>query len=184
LQHRCRIRPNGEEVRPGVWVAKTAYLHPSAKLVGPAYLGPNSRVRSGALISDCSTVERDCIVERGTVVKDSSILSGTYVGVGLDVWRAVINKSKLVDVQRNVGIDIVDSLLGASFLSPKKLVPGLWASMAYKGGSSLRTMRGKFRALVPKRDPVPVTAPARLTYVPAESWGTLKQLSRTDSNSI
>lgn len=184
LQHRCRIRPNGEEVRPGVWVASTAYLHPSARLVGPAYLGPNSRVRSGAVVSDCSTVERDCIVERGTLVKDSSILGGTYVGVGLDVSHSVVRQSRLVDVQRNVGIDIVDSLIGASSLSPKRLVPALWASMANKGGSSLRTMRGKFRTLVPKRDPAPVAAPARLTYVPAESWGTMKQLSRTDSNSI
>ena len=184
LQHRCRIRPNGEEVRPGIWVAKSAYLHPSAQLVGPAYVGPNSRARSGVVISDCSTIERDSIVERGTVVRDSSILSGTYVGVGLDVSRAVVKQNKLIDVQRNVGIDILDSLLGASFLSPKKLVPGLWASMAYKGGSSLSSLRGKFRALVPKRNPVAVTGPARLAYMPAESWGTMKQLSRTDSNSI
>jgi NDP-sugar pyrophosphorylase family protein len=183
LQHRCRIRPNGDEVRAGVWVAKTAYVHSAAQVIAPAYVGPNTRLRSGAMLADCSTVERDCIIERGTTVKNSSILGGTYIGVCLDVSNTVVNQSKLVDIRRNVGLEISDTMVGASSLASKMLVPSLWASVTGRSASSFGTMRGKFLTLFPKRSAAPA-ASARIAYAPAESWGTLKSLSRTDSTSI
>lgn len=184
MQHRCRIRPNGDEVKTGVWISREAYIHPSAHVVAPAYVGSNSRLRAGTLVSEWSAVERDCIVERGTVVRNSSILPGTYLGVCLDVMHTVIKHNRLVDVQRNVSIEVVDSLIGSTSLSRKYLAPGIWASVANKSGSSLRTMRGRFGTLLPKRPQAPVVAPARLSYAPAETWGRLKPLSRTDSSSI
>ena len=184
LHHRCRIRPNGDEIRPGVWVANTAHIHPSARLTGPAYLGPNSRLRSGVMVTDCSTIERNCIVERGTLVNDSSILSGTYVGVCLDLAHAVVHQNRLMDVERNVGIEMADSLIGATSASRKNLVPGLWATVANKSGDSLRSVRGKFRSLLPKSDPAVAVVPSRIAYSPAKSWGSLKSFSGTDSTGI
>lgn len=184
LQHRCRIRPNGEEVRPGVWVANSAHVHSTARLIGPAYLGPNSRLRSGAMVTNCSAVERNCIVERGTLVNDSSILCGTYVGIYLDLSHAVVNQNRLADVQRNVGIEIGDSLIGSTSLSTKNIAPGLWASVTSKGGSSVRSVRGTFRTLLPKRAPGPAPAPSRVAYAPAKTWGSLKSFSGSDSTSI
>ena len=184
LQHRCRIRPNGDELQPGVWVANTAHIHPSARLAGPAYLGPNSRLRSGVMVADCSTIERNCIVERGTLVNDSTILSGTYVGVCLDLAHVVVHQNCLMDVQRNVGIEMADSLIGATSASRKNLVPGLWATVASMSGDSLRGVRSKFRSLLPKSDPAAAVVPGRIAYSPAKSWSSLKSFSSTDSTGI
>jgi len=181
LQHRCRIRPNGDETRPGVWVAKTAYVHSAAQLISPAYVGPNTRIRSGAVLSECSTVERNCIIERGTTVCNSSVLAGSYVGFCLDVANAVINQSKLVDVRRNVSLEIGDSLIGASPLAARNSIPSLWASVTGKR-AAIGSVQGRFRTLFPKRASAPVSA--QMAYVPAERWGALKSLSRTDSGSI
>jgi hypothetical protein len=177
LQHRCRIRPNGDEIRPGVWVAKTAYVHSASQLLSPAYVGPNTRIRSGATLSECSTVERDCIVERGTTVCNSSVLGGTYVGVCLDLSNIVVNQSHLVDVRRNVSLKISDSLIGSSPLAAKTSIPSLWASVTGKR-ATVGSVQGRFRTLFPKRPVAP--AAAQMAYVPAERWGTLKSLSRTD----
>ena len=61
---------------------------------------------------------------------DSTILSGTYVGVCLDLAHAVVHQNCLMDVQRNVGIEMADSLIGATSASRRNLVPGLWATVA------------------------------------------------------
>jgi NDP-sugar pyrophosphorylase family protein len=181
LQHRCRIRPNGDEIRPGVWVAKTAYVHSAAQLISPAYVGPNTRIRSGAVLSECSTVERNCIIERGTTVCNSSVLGGSFVGFCLDVANAVINHSVLVDVRRNVSLEIGDSLIGASPLAVRTSIPSLWASVTGKR-ATIGSVQAGFRTLFPKRSATPVAA--QMAYVPAERWGSLKSLSRTDSTSI
>jgi NDP-sugar pyrophosphorylase family protein len=184
LQHRCRIRPNGEEIMPGTWVADSAYIHPTARLAGPVYVGPRSRVRSGAVIAECSSIERDCIVERGTTVNNSSLLSGTYVGVCLDVSSGVVNQHKFVDLRRNVVLEIIDSLLGASARPAGALMPSLWASMTRKSAPSFGGLRGRFGNLVAPRPAVPAVAQARIAYAPADTWATLKSLSRGDSSGI
>jgi NDP-sugar pyrophosphorylase family protein len=177
LQHRCRIRPNGDEIRPGVWVAKSAYLHSASQLLSPAYVGPNTRIRSGATLSECSSVERDCVIERGTTICNSSVLGGSYVGVSLDVSNTVINHSKLVDVRRNVSLEIGDAIIGTSSLAARTSIPSLWASVTGKR-ASIGSVQGRFRALFPKRPIAPATA--QMAYAPAERWGALKSLSRTD----
>jgi hypothetical protein len=126
-------------------------------------------------------VERNCIIERGTTVCNSSVLAGSYVGFCLDVANAVINQSKLVDVRRNVSLEIGDSLIGASPLAARNSIPSLWASVTGKR-AAIGSVQGRFRTLFPKRASAPVSA--QMAYVPAERWGALKSLSRTDSSSI
>jgi NDP-sugar pyrophosphorylase family protein len=77
LLRRCRIKPNGVEVKHGIWMGANAHLHPRARVVGPAYIGANTRLRAGALVTRCASVERDCEVSCGCVVEDSRILPRT-----------------------------------------------------------------------------------------------------------
>ena len=123
-------------------------------------------------------------MERGTLVNDSSILSGTYVGVCLDLAHAVVHQNRLMDIERNVGIEMADSLVGATSASRKNLVPGLWATVANKSGDSLRGVRSKVRSLLPKSDPAVTVVPSRIAYSPAKSWVFLKSFSSTDSTGI
>lgn len=176
LERRCRIRPNGDEVAPGVWLASTARVHPTARVVGPAYVGPNSRVRSGSAVGDCSSVERDCIVERGSVVTDSSVLSGTFVGACLDMYHVVVNQSYFVDLQRNIGMNIGDNLVGATSLSSPQRSEGLRVEFG-ANREAMRAMRGRLRTLLFKR-PQPAVLPARVSYA-SEQWASLKSISGT-----
>ncbi len=183
LEHRCRIRPNGEEVAPGVWLASTARIHPTARVVGPAYVGPNSRVKSGSVVGDCSSVERDCIVERGSVVTDSSILAGTFVGACLDMYHVVANQSYFVDLQRNIGMSLGDNLVGSTSLSSPQRSEGLRVE-AGVNRESMRAVRSRLRGLFKRPEPV-VALPARVSYRASEPWAGLKSISgTTDSTGI
>ena len=109
LRRSCETGPSGKQVRPGVWMDDGAEVHRRARIVAPAYIGCASKVKADALITRFCNIERDCCVNSGTVVEDSSILANTTIGICLDLCHAVSNGNKLWNLERDVAVEIVDS---------------------------------------------------------------------------
>ncbi|PYY20308.1 MAG: hypothetical protein DMG60_00550 [Acidobacteria bacterium] len=63
LLQKTSIRPQGEQVRPGVWLGQGAKIDHNVRLVAPCYIGPYARVRSGSLITRGSSLEHHTIVD-------------------------------------------------------------------------------------------------------------------------
>ena len=108
---RCEAKPEGTETRPGVWVDEGAIVHRQARIVPPAYIGKNTRVDPTSLITRSSNIERDCHVDYGTAIENSSVLAGTYIGAGLDITHSVVYTNKLVHLYQNVALEINDEIL-------------------------------------------------------------------------
>jgi hypothetical protein len=106
---RCAMRPSGREVKPGVWVEEGAEIHRGARIVAPAYIGAGSEVQEDSLITRCSSVEKSCYVDCGTVIEDSSILANTHVGIWLDVCHAIASGNKLLSLEHEVMVEISDA---------------------------------------------------------------------------
>jgi NDP-sugar pyrophosphorylase family protein len=102
------MRPPGKEIRPGVWVEPGAQIHRRARIIAPAYIGRGAEVREDTLITRSSNLESSCYIDYGTVIEDSSILTNSYIGIWLDVSRAVVKGNKLANVGRNVVLNISD----------------------------------------------------------------------------
>ena len=102
----CAMRPLGQEIRRQVWVGKGVSLADSAQVLGPTYIGDRTVVRAGAVVGPFASVERDCIVDCGTRVEESSVLPSTYIGPGLLIRRALVNGGHLEDLQRGVIADV------------------------------------------------------------------------------
>lgn len=111
FQSRCSAHPEGNEVRAGVWIDNGAQVHKQARIVPPAYIGKNSRVGPASLITRSSSVERDCNVDYGTVIEDSTVLPNTYIGTGLDVAHSVVCGNMLVHLDQNLVMEINDEIL-------------------------------------------------------------------------
>jgi NDP-sugar pyrophosphorylase family protein len=176
LLRKCQIRPNGAEVRSGVWIAESARIHPHARVVGPAYIGPYTKLRPGALISGHSVVERCCEIDRGTVVEESSILPYTYLGVCLDLADAVVKQNKLIDLKRNCVLEVSDTFIAASRVAGRTTLPSLLGLNRRLGG--INAMRERLRSLLSRRpEPVPST---RVSYdAPTRRWSNLQPVPST-----
>jgi anti-sigma B factor antagonist len=111
LRGRCESRPSGRQIRPGVWIDEKAEIHRKARIVAPAYIGRRSVVRADSVVTRFSSIERDCCIDCGTVVEDSSILANTNVGIWLDVCHAVVSGNKLLSLGRDVAVEIFDASL-------------------------------------------------------------------------
>ncbi|MGH9523952.1 MAG: hypothetical protein ACRD3E_15630 [Terriglobales bacterium] len=105
------IVPDGIQVRPGVWVARGAAVHPRARVLAPAFIGRRARVRANAVLTRCSVVERHADIGVGTVIEDASVLPFTCVGAGLDVVHAVTGSGRLASLEHDVEIEISDPRL-------------------------------------------------------------------------
>ncbi len=105
---RCAIAPRGHEIKPGVWVDEDVQVHKTARVVAPAYLGRNTAVHSGAVITRFSNLERRSQVGEGSVVANASVLPHTVIGRGLDVSAAMVDGNEWVDLRRNIALQIPD----------------------------------------------------------------------------
>ncbi len=185
LAHRCRIRPNASEVSPGVWVADSARIHPEARIIGPVYVGPHAVLRRGTTASSFAVIERNSHIDRGTVVRDSSVLANTYVGVCLNVSNVVINRSRLADVARNVSLEMGElALIGPAAGRKRVLAPAFLHSLAHSSSLQLRAFRQRLSSLAAQKSQA-APATSKITYGVLEAWRGLKTAaSTTDPGSI
>ncbi|MBS1852876.1 MAG: hypothetical protein JST79_18385 [Acidobacteria bacterium] len=108
---RCASRPGGEPRKPGVWIDRGARVHRRARIVAPAYIGKNTTICAETVITRSSSIERDCVVDYGSVVEDSCLLPGTYVGPELDVASSIVDRNRILHLQHNATLEVHDSML-------------------------------------------------------------------------
>jgi NDP-sugar pyrophosphorylase family protein len=117
----CELRPCGLELKPGVWAGERVDIAKDARLVAPCYIGAGAKIRTGAVITRMSSIERNAEIDIGTMVENSSILPLSYVGPGLDICHSVVGYSKIASLPRNATVAICDPKLAAE-LSPSAFV--------------------------------------------------------------
>jgi len=155
----CQLRPQGREIEPGIWIGHGAHINKSARILGPAYIGDSTRMRAGAMVFAGASIERNCDVDCGTVVENSSILPRTYLGPGLHVSQSVVNGSRLHHLGRKLEVELAETnLLG-------------WAG----NRASRRVLETLGSLFTFGREPSPVLstpsrAPASLDYVRSQSF--------------
>jgi hypothetical protein len=114
---RVQIAPDGDQIRPGLWVARGARVHRGARVLAPAFIGEHAKVRACAVITRCSVLEHHTEVDCGTVVEDATLLPYTSIGAGLDVAHSVVGFRKVTHLQRLVEVEISDPRL-VSMVAP------------------------------------------------------------------
>jgi hypothetical protein len=124
------IRPEGKEIKPGIWAGTGARIHRKARVIAPAFIGTHAKVRAAALITRASVIEHHSDVDCGTVVENSSVLPFTRVGAGLDVMHAVVGFHRLAHLRQNVEVEIADQkLVGMVPLTPLSRLAGSTAAL-------------------------------------------------------
>jgi hypothetical protein len=133
LTRQAQTCPAGKEIKPGVWSAPGAEIEKGARVLAPAFVGSLARVRSGAVITRCSSVERHAEVDCGTVVENSTVLPFSYVGAGLDLAHSIAGMGRIVNLHRDVTVTIADrKLLGSmSVAAGKRFVTSAAEAITY-----------------------------------------------------
>ena len=67
------------EVAPQVWAHKTVNIAPTASLNGPAIIGANTEIRTGAFVRGSALVGEDCVVGNSVELKNVIIFDHVQV---------------------------------------------------------------------------------------------------------
>lgn len=117
LSGKVRLNIPGEQVMPGVWVAKSAKISSRADLKGPMVLGENCEIAPGARLREYSVVGDNVIVAANSFVVRSTIFSNSYIGEGSVVSGSIICKNVVLKESVRVGEGAVvsdDSILNTA----------------------------------------------------------------------
>ena len=93
LERQVEVEIEGFEVSDGVWLGTGAELSPDAHVVGPAYIGENSRVEAGAQILDHTVLGRSVMVNSGAILQRSIVHDGAYLGGNSSLRGCVLGKN-------------------------------------------------------------------------------------------
>jgi hypothetical protein len=113
LEGRCGIQPAGLQADEKVWIDATAYVDPSAQIHAPCYIGANSRLNAGVIVTGYSSVEHNCEIDIGTTLDHACILPNTYLAAGLHVRNSVVDGTRLEHLDRGVTVDLGPAALSA-----------------------------------------------------------------------
>jgi NDP-sugar pyrophosphorylase family protein len=169
LMRRVEIEPEGEQLKPGVWVGRGAQVHKRARVLSPAFIGAGSRVRAAAVVTRCSALEHHTVVDCGTVVENVTTLPYTYVGAGLDITHSVVGHSKLFNLKRDVEVEFADPrLIGeASSRAPLRALGSLISLASFFPAQFLRGLFASSQRERPTSLPEAAAAPAAALETPA-----------------
>jgi hypothetical protein len=147
LTRQAQTCPAGTEIKPGVWTASGAMIEKGARILAPAFVGSMARIRSGAVITRCSSVERRAEIDCGTVIENSTVLPFSYVGAGLDLAHSIAGMGRIVNLHRDVTVTIVDPKLVASMsvASGKRFIATAADALTYLPRIALQGMFGGAR---------------------------------------
>jgi len=154
LAGHCDIKPIGKEIQPGIWIAECVRIPRSVRVLGPCYVGAHTRIRPGALICPGTALERQCEIDCGTIVENSTILPSTYLGPGLHVSHSLISGSRLIHLYRNLDVELGDTGLLGWTQNPASLrvLAALGSLFTFAGAPGMRV-------------PTPSRVPAALDYI-------------------
>src|SRR4051812_18279418 len=98
---------------PTVWIDPTAYIHPTARIVGPAYIGPRAKVLADAVVIGPAIIGAECEIESDGVVHESILWHGAKVGHGAMVEQTVMAADAVV----SPGVEVRGSIVVETNLS-------------------------------------------------------------------
>ena len=101
----------GKELRDGIWVGPGTKVPVTCTLVAPVYLGAQVRLGDQSIIGPNVEIGNGCIIGENSFVKESSILTGSFVGKNLDVNGCIVNQNRILNAHLGAVYRATDEML-------------------------------------------------------------------------
>lgn len=111
----------GKEIREGIWAGPGTKIPLSCTIVAPVYLGSQVRIGDSTIIGPFVEIGNGCIIDDNSLVKESSVLNGSFLGKNLDVNGCIVNQNRILNVQLGAIYRATDEMLFASVESREDL---------------------------------------------------------------
>lgn len=129
VDHRDRFTAHLHARMPTLWIDPSAYVHPTARVVGPVYIGPGTKVMQDAVVIGPAMIGADCQIEADALVHEAILWRNVSVGRSATVEQAVMGASARAAAATEVRGTIVLNADGAT-IDRTAAKPGVEAAAA------------------------------------------------------
>jgi lipopolysaccharide/colanic/teichoic acid biosynthesis glycosyltransferase len=102
---------SGRHADPGVWLSRNVVLHPTAQLVPPVYIGADTQVGAGVRLGPDVAIGNGCVLDSRAALANAVVFPGSYVGEGLVLTDAVVDKNQLIHPRRGTVVAVTDNFI-------------------------------------------------------------------------
>jgi NDP-sugar pyrophosphorylase family protein len=81
---------HAREIAPRVYVGENTFIHPTASLVGPVFIGNHCHIGANAVIGPETIIGSHCTVEDGAEIERSLLWEHCQVGTKTILWQSVL----------------------------------------------------------------------------------------------
>lgn len=110
----------GRAADPHVWISRNVALHPTAIITPPVYFGENCRIGKGAQVGPSAVIGANCIVDEQSIVINSMVTPGTYIGEALELDSVIVDRNRLVNLRLGTSVLISETFLLGSLLERRR----------------------------------------------------------------
>ena len=94
-----------------VIIGRNSQIHPEATIIAPVFIGTRVKVAAGAVIGPNVAIESGAFIDQNAYLRDSVVMSDTYVGEELDMHGIIVRGRLLANISLNVVTEIPDPTL-------------------------------------------------------------------------
>ncbi|MDM8543693.1 NDP-sugar synthase [Desulfococcaceae bacterium HSG9] len=109
------------EVEEGVWLSRNISLHPTVQIQRPIYIGQNCRISKGVRLGPHTVIGDNCVIDDKTILRNTIILPGSYVGISLELQDVVVDQYRLINIRLESAVTITENFIMGSL--PEKQFP-------------------------------------------------------------
>ena len=105
-------------VAEGLWTGNGTRIHPSARVIAPAWLGDHVLIAADAVVGPDAVIGARSVVDRGARVSAAVVAPGSYVGAGIELRESLLAGRRLVSVAFGAALQIADREIAGPVASP------------------------------------------------------------------
>jgi hypothetical protein len=106
MDGRFDLEPFAAERRPGVWVGLKARVSDDSFEEAPVFVGSQCLVHETAALGPGTVLSSNVLVDRGTSLRSTVVLPGSYIGEGMELEDSIVRGDLLVRVNSGVVTEI------------------------------------------------------------------------------
>jgi mannose-1-phosphate guanylyltransferase/phosphomannomutase len=91
------VKMSPDHLHSKVWLEEGAIIEPNVVIEGPALIGKNSIVRSGAHLSGSVVIGENCIIQEGARIQNSILWSGAQVKSRAEIIDTILGKNVQIE---------------------------------------------------------------------------------------
>ncbi len=111
---------SARKVDQDVWISHAVTIHPTVKITPPIFIGENCQINSGVSLGPYTVIEKNCIIDKNSIVKDSLICQNSYVGETLDVNSCIVDRNMLINLEHGTQCEVREDFI-LSEIWPEKV---------------------------------------------------------------